>query len=157
MSSRPDVTVDMRPRAATMNEALPHAATRVRLAKAEQADARIALMHAKQALKNAEQHMTRCDAAAAHASDRLTRLAETGRCDAYCPRHDLFYTFAPVVPKKADGSTDHFTEHDERFLHGGVPPCPECSAPSALERMSAGIQQDMAKGANDASRQNWML
>lgn len=155
MTSRPDVTADMRPRAIAMNEALPHAANRVRLAKAEQRDAVLAVMRAKDALKAAEDHLQRCDGASAHAVDRLARLAETGRVDAYCRKHDLFYTFAPVVPKQANGAVDHFTTHDERFLDGGIPPCPECSAP--MERMSTGIQQNIAKGASDASRQNWIL
>lgn len=140
-------TINIAPKPATMSEALPHAANRVRLAKAEQADARIALMHAKNALKRAEEHMARCDEAAARSIERLARLAEAGRVDAYCRVHDVFYSFEPQVPKREDGRVDHYTKHED-FWTNGAPPCPECAA---LRRAV------VEKGAGEQSRQNWML
>lgn len=153
MVNNQSVTNAQRP--ATMSAALPHAASRVRLAKIEQTEAVDALMRAKDAVKAAEQHLERCDEAAATAVMRLSRLAETGRVDAYCLLHDLFYTFEPVVPKKADGSVDHYTKYDGRWMNGGIPPCPECAPHDAADpaERAAAFQE----GVLDSSRQNWML
>ena len=143
-----DATVNKAPKAATMSEALPHAANRVRLAKAEQADATIAAMLAREALERAEEHVVRCNHAVAVAEQRLCKLAESGRVDAYCHIHDVFYAFAPQVPKKADGSTDHYTKHED-FWKNGAPPCPECRKRT---EDATGLQ-----GRPTRSGENWML
>ena len=145
-----DTTINIAVRPATMSEALPHAATRVRLAKTEQDDARVELMHARRALQRAEEHMARCDDASATAVRRLARLAETGYVDAYCVVHDMFYAFEPQVPKKPDGSVDHYTKPEDMW-RGGAPPCPECA------RHDEATLSPFTKGVSEKTASNWML
>ena len=111
-------TVYIAPRAATFADALDHAAHRVRLAEAELVDAKKELGRADHMVREAALVLARCNAAVMKAKDRLCTLAATGRVDAYCARHDLFYTFEPGPDVKVDPN----------FRFSEAPPCPECEA-----------------------------
>lgn len=119
-------TVNIAPQPFTdFSKALEHASGRVRLAVAEYAESQRRSADLNRELAAAADHQNRCQTAAKTAEQRLVKLAATGRVDAYCAAHDVFYAFTPVVKRKADGSVDHYTDTSKAW--DGVPPCPECA------------------------------
>ena len=104
-------------RSVTFPEALAHASKRVQLAHAERVGAQreVALLRAQ--LDEACALMDRCTLAVQAAEAQLCKLAESGRVAAYCPIHDVFYTYEPGP----DVKTERWT---------GAPPCPRCSYPA---------------------------